>query len=311
MQTPSTKSALALAIGLSVAAAAPGRAGTLPPLPPPQAAFDAGMLHVDRFGSSPQVLVLIPGLGCGAWVWAGTIDRFSRDYTIYVITLPGFDGRPMTPRRPLFAAFSTDFWSFLSTAGIEKPVVIGHSLGGTLAIALAEQHPNRLKAIVAVDGLPVFPTLAAATPAERQATATQAAAAYASLDYSQLLAGTQRYMRTIGTNDVALVEPVAELEARSDPAAMAAWMSEDLAGDLRPDLNKAALPVLEIMPYDSADAALPYTQEQSLAFYRALLHGAPQATIEPIVPARHFAMLDQPEIFYQDLADFLATYAPH
>ena len=75
MQIASISRALALAISLSL----------------PQASFNAGILHVDRFGHGPQKLVVIPALGYGAWGWAGTIDRFSDDYTLYVVTLPGFD----------------------------------------------------------------------------------------------------------------------------------------------------------------------------------------------------------------------------
>jgi pimeloyl-ACP methyl ester carboxylesterase len=305
MRIRSIRWALTLTIGFSAAATTlPARGGTLVPLPVSAAAFSVGSIHVERFGSGPESLVLIPGLGCGAWVWAGTIERFSRDYTAYVITLPGFDGQPMTPQRPLFATFSADFWTLLSTANIHKPVVIGHSLGGTLAIALAEQHPDRLKAVVAVDGLPIFPPLAMATPTQRQTAAAKAAARYATLDPAEFLAALEHYMQSAVT-DPALVEPTAELEARSDPKAVADWVQEDFTNDLRAGLKNVAIPLLEIMPYEPSPAA--YTQEQTLAFYRELLAGAPRATVQPVAPSRHFIMLDQPETFYRVLANFLTT----
>ena len=40
---------------------------------------------------------------------------------------------------------------------IGKPVLVGHSLGGTLSLAFAAEHSELIAGVVAVDGLPVFP----------------------------------------------------------------------------------------------------------------------------------------------------------
>jgi pimeloyl-ACP methyl ester carboxylesterase len=266
-------------------------------------------MHVDKFGAGNQTLIFIPGLACGPWVWSGVITRFAPDATIYALTLPGFDGRPASDNKPLFAAFVKDFWTMLTEQKITKPVVVGHSLGGTLAIALAEEHPERLAGIVAVDGLPVFPLLANATPTARAAAATQMAGMYASLDASQKLANEKQYMSTTGTLHPELVDPTAELQARSDAKAMAAWTAEDLAADLRPNLSKITIPFLEIMPFNPDDAKPPlgHSQEQTLAFYRSLVAGAPKVAVLAIAPSRHFVMLDQPAALEKILADFLAS----
>jgi pimeloyl-ACP methyl ester carboxylesterase len=275
--------------------------------PTPTASFDAGILHVDQFGSGPHSLILIPGLSCGPWVWSDTITKFAPDYTIYALTLPGFDTRPPASEKSLFAAFSRDFWLMLSTHKIASPVAIGHSLGGTLAIALAEQHPDRLSGIIAVDGLPIFPTLAYATPEQRSAIAAQIADPLAHYSKAEQFAGEVQYMMMIGTRQSQFVAPTARLEARSDPKAVAQWMREDLTTDLRPDLAKITIPVLEIMPYNSADPNQPYTQPQTVAFYQSLLAGAPKMSVIPISPSRHFVMLDQPAAFGKTLQQFLSS----
>jgi pimeloyl-ACP methyl ester carboxylesterase len=297
-----------LAIALTFGAVSGAPAATLPPAPTPSASFDAGSLHVDRYGSGPQALVLVPGLASGPWTWYGTIAHFSAQYTIYAITLPGFDGRPATSKTPLFATFAADFWQMLADKNIASPVVVGHSLGGTLAFLLAQQHPERLRAIVAVDGLPVFPLLAGKTAQERAAMAQQAAAQYASLDPAKALAYETNFMRTIGTRDASLVGTTAALEAKSDPKAVAAWLEEDLTADLRPNLSKISIPTLEIMPYDAAFyASFGLSEAANLAFYRSLVAGAPYARVAVISPARHFAMLDQPDAFYALLTQFLSS----
>jgi pimeloyl-ACP methyl ester carboxylesterase len=282
--------------------------------PAAAASFDAGTLHVDVYGHGRRNLILIPGLASGPWSWYGTIEHFTSGapavaYTIYAVTLPGFDGRPATTKTPLFATFAADFWAMLDEKKIEKPVVIGHSLGGTLAIALAEQHPERLAGIVAVDGLPVFPLLAHATPEQRAAASARIATAYGSMTGDKELATEKAYMASIGTDRADLVDPTAALEATSDPKAIAAWASEDMNADLRPDLGKISIPFVEVMPYEPADAKPPYayTQAQVTAFYQSLIGGAPKASVVAIAPSRHFAMLDRPDAFYAALTQFLAS----
>jgi pimeloyl-ACP methyl ester carboxylesterase len=116
-------------------------------------------------------------------------------------------------------------------------------------------------------------------------------------------------MATIGTNKPELVDAVATLAARSDPKAVAAWLREDLTTDLRPNLGKISIPFLEIMPYNAPDAKPPmvYTLDQTLAFYKSLVAGAPKVTVVAIEPSRHFVMLDQPDAFYKELGKFFSS----
>src|SRR5579883_1454871 len=114
-------------------------AETPPALPRAVQSFDAGSLHVDVYGTPGKpALVLIPGLACGPWEWSGEIARFSPDYAIYALTLPGFDGRaPISGS--LFPTVTADFWSMIDAHHLTRPIIAGHSLGGTLGIVLAEQ----------------------------------------------------------------------------------------------------------------------------------------------------------------------------
>ena len=302
--------------GLTLAAACFGIASAAPLASAPAAvvSFESGTLHVDVYGHGPRSVVLIPGLASGPWAWYGTIDALlagdgSGRYTIYSLTLPGFDGRLPSEKAPLFDTFAIDFWALLADKNISKPVVVGHSLGGTLAIALAEEHPERLAGIVAVDGLPVFPGLANATPAQRQAVAQQIYATFAGLDAAGELSAERTYMASVATNQPALVDEMAADAARSDAKSIGEWASEDALTDLRPALNRITIPFLEIMPYNPPDAVPPtnYTQAQTQAFYESLLAGAPTARVLAIAPSRHFVMLDRPDAFDTALTQFLTS----
>ncbi len=307
MRTP-LRAFVATACLISLVSALPhrARAATLPKLPQATASFDVGSLHVQRYGSGAHTIIFVPGLACGPWAWADAIRTFAPHYTVYALTLDGFDGRPYVAHRDLIASFTRDFWTFLAQAHITKPVVVGHSLGGTLTFALAEAHPHRLAGIVALDGLPVFPSVVTMAPAQRTAAAATMASSVSGLSHAKLLAYDTTFMSELGTVHASLVDPVAQLEAQSDPAAVGAWVQADVGGDLRPGLAKITIPVLELMPYAPGS---PYTQAQTLAFYQMLVSGAPQATVLPILNAKHFAMLDQPAAVNDAIARFLRTAA--
>lgn len=282
--------------------AANASAATLATLPAPTESFDAGSIHVDRYGNGPKSIIFIPGLACGPWEWAREIAALSQHDTVYALTLSGFDGDPYTITGDPFDAFSRDFWTLLDARKIARPIVIGHSLGGTLAIALAEQHSDRLAGILALDGLPVFPALAQADAAARAKAAQGASAQIAAETHDQVVAYEKQYMQT-ATLDASLVDPTAALEARSDPKGIAAWIGADLSRDLRPYLAQIAVPFDELMPYAKPS---PYSEAQSLAFYQSLVADAPHVTVVPIENARHFAMLDQPQAVDDAIAQFLA-----
>jgi pimeloyl-ACP methyl ester carboxylesterase len=299
-----------IALTIILASAAPLRAAQLPPAPAATETFTIGSLHVQKYGSGAQTLILIPGLGCGPWVWNGTIAHFAPNYTIYALTLPGFDGNPYTAKPSLFDAFANDFWALLASRTIDRPVLVGHSLGGTLGLYLAEQHADRLRAVAALDGMPVFPPFAAMSSAQRMVVANQAAAETDALTPLQQRTSAIGYMKTVGVLDSALATQTGTLEAKSDPHAFAQWLREDGGNDLRPNLAKITIPLLEISPYNAPDFSQPpmqFSEDQKLQFYRSLLSGAPKAQVVTISPARHFAMLDQPDKFYALLTQFLTT----
>lgn len=281
-----------------------------PPLPTPVATFDVGSLHVAQYGSGPRALVFIPGLTCGPWEWSGQIDRFSAHYTVYALTLPGTDGRPPIAG-PLFQTVTADFWTLLAQHHIAKPVVIGHSLGGTLGFMLAEQHPELLAGVVALDGLPILPSAAVAPRDQLAAQAAQLQAQIASANAQQFEAGERAQLAYL-IQSPSDVEAVLPLVARSDPGTTARWLGEDLLLDLRPQLASANVPILLLAPYDASVDGFAHlaTIDAKQTFYASLVKGAPDVHVVMIPNSRHFAMYDQPQAVTDDIAAFLSRVSP-
>lgn len=302
----------ALLFALILGAAAPAMAQDAPQpanrfaasLAPAERFELKGML-VERHGSGAKPLVLIPGLASGAWVWQETVRELGSGYTIYVVTLPGFDGRPALAGDPFDNAKSA-LAELIAARKLARPVLVGHSLGATLSIALAEDLPGALGGVVAIDGLPVFPRTEDMPPAQRAAMAEGVRRQMAAAAGPAFAAQQRQYMRTIGLVDMGKADDVARLTSRSDPIAVADYAAAVMARDLRPGLANIRVPVLVLAPTYGPDAALTgMSGSDKVAYYRELMTGTSKLDVKPIDNARHFAMLDQPRAVNDALRQFL------
>jgi pimeloyl-ACP methyl ester carboxylesterase len=108
----------------------------------------------------------------------------------------------------------------------------------------------------------------------------------------------QGYMRAIGVVDMGKADDMAKLTGRSDPASVAQYMADALRLDLRPGLRNVTAPVLVIAPWFDLDNTVQgqtITQDIKRDYYRDLMAGTPKLEVTTVAPARHFAMIDQPQ----------------
>ncbi|MDQ2823776.1 MAG: alpha/beta hydrolase [Pseudomonadota bacterium] len=267
--------------------------------------FDSGVLAVEKHGTKGRPLILIPGLASGAWAWQNVVRDLARDYTIYVVTLPGFDGRPFAAGDGIEKA-RAGLRTLIASRQLDHPVLIGHSMGATLSYAVAEDLPEAIGGIVAIDGLPVFPGTEQMAPAQRAAMAAGMQAQLSSVDPAAFARQQQSYMRTTGVLDMAQADQLALLTSKSDPVAVGAYVAGVLGLDLRDRLATITAPILLLAPYygqDPMDAR--WTADAKVAYYQSLLAGAPHVQVRPVPDARHFIMFDQPQVLNQVLRTYL------
>lgn len=302
------KASLLFALALGAASIAQAQAqATLPAAPvanrfaaaiEPAERFESGGLLVERHGSRGRPVILVPGLASGPWVWQETIRQFKDEFTLYVVTLPGFDGRPAPAAGPDWAPFEgarAALRGLIAERKLDKPVIIGHSLGGTLAYAVAQDLGNGIGGVVALDGLPVFPGTENMPPQQRPQAAVNVRNRMAASRPDAYAAEQRQYMRGQGVLDIGKADDITPLLLRSDREAVGAYVADLLALDLRPGLSKISAPVLVVAPfyqYDAAQDAL--TVNDKVEHYRMLVEGIPSVEVVPIAPSRHFLMIDQP-----------------
>ena len=139
------------------------------PVRPPHPSHAAGRLRVDglelrsvRTGRGPAVL-LLHGYGESLIAWRGVFDRLSRNADVLAIDLPGF-GLSSKPAH----GYSTEAMArlvigALDAASIDSVVLVGHSMGGAIAAAVALQAPQRVRGLVLIDPAGVAPPLGLTT----------------------------------------------------------------------------------------------------------------------------------------------------
>ena len=109
-------------------------------------------LHYEVAGRGPAV-VLVHGLGGFGASWRHTIDALASRATVYAVDLPGFgrSGKPRTHYR--LGYFARALHGFLDGLGVGQASLVGHSLGGAVAVTYALTHPSRVERLAIVAGL--------------------------------------------------------------------------------------------------------------------------------------------------------------
>ncbi|MFD0519136.1 alpha/beta fold hydrolase [Paractinoplanes durhamensis] len=103
---------------------------------------------------APPLIVFIAALGDGGDVWKPVISQLP-GAAVFTYDRPGCGDAPArpAPNPPLpFSAFADELATLLDERGVAEPfVLVGHSIGGSIARAFADRHPHRVAGLVFVD----------------------------------------------------------------------------------------------------------------------------------------------------------------
>ena len=109
-------------------------------------------LHTETYGAGPP-LVILHGLFGSGENWRTLARRFAERYHVHTVDLPGHGASPHL--RPLtYPAMAEAVRTYLDDAGLTRAHLLGHSMGGKVAMELALTHPARVDRLVIVDIAP-------------------------------------------------------------------------------------------------------------------------------------------------------------
>jgi pimeloyl-ACP methyl ester carboxylesterase len=258
------------------------------------------------------VLLLLHGLGCDHTTWEPVIRTLARRYTVIAPDLLGH-GCSDKPRADYsVGGYANGMRDLLTVLGVDRVTVVGHSLGGGVAMQFAYQFPERTErmVLVAPGGMGPEVTLAlraitlpgfhtamglATVPGIRHA---------ASVGLRTLAAsGISRARDLDEVADIVATfrDPQARSAIRQVVSAVIDWRGQIVSMADRAYLTEA-MPMCVIWGAD--DAVIPVRHASNAA------EMAPGAMVEVIRNAGHFPHKDHPQRFVKILNDFVRSNQP-
>ena len=261
-------------------------------------------ISVQTQGSGSDV-ILIPGLASSREVWADLTAELRKRHRIHLVELAGFASTPAVsnPDGKVIAPAVDAIAEYIRTQHLNAPAIIGHSLGGEIALMLGSRYPDQVGRLMIVDALPFYTLII--DPAATSETAVRQATAMRDWLLAQSPGQRVAFQKTS-------VAHLAKTEAVR-PALVAAGIDSDrktvadavyelMITDLRPELGRIKAPIEIVYAYDAL-FGVPAAGVDTM--YRQAYASAPDIHFTRIDNSFHFIMLDQPERFSSAVRTFL------
>lgn len=284
--------ALALSIAASAAHGAPERSGDL---------------DIEVVGTGRPVL-MIPGLNSAAATWRETCEALQPQVQCHLVQLPGFAGAPAAKHDAFLPAMRAQLVDYVRSRKLEKPAIVGHSLGGVLALQMAIDAPEAVGPLVIVDSLPFFAGVMnpAATAATVEPMAAGMRAQMLAADDASYAKNAEAAVRGM-SRDAARTETLKAWGRASDRATTAQAMYELMVTDLRPQLARVKSPTLVLGAW-AAYAPMGSTRASTEAIFRRQYTNLEGVRIELSEGGYHFLMWDDASWLQSNVRDFLAAH---
>ena len=275
--------------------------------------FTAALAAQDAFrvkvtGHGPA-MILIPGLSSSGDVWDSTVAHYQNQFQCHVLTLAGFAGvPPLTGADPFLDRERDAIAAYIREKKLDHPVIVGHSLGGYLALSIGAKYPDLAEKLVIVDSYPFLdgvtnPKATAETARDDAEKMRTYLNAQPQDQYEQFTRkGVMVRLMVTKEPDVARVT---DWILASDRRTSTEAMAEIMGADLRPALPKIKAPSMVMATW------IGYKGYADREHIEANLHaqyaGLAGADLRLCDTARHFIMLDDPDWMLAQMDGFLGA----
>ncbi|WP_460578000.1 alpha/beta fold hydrolase [Hymenobacter coalescens] len=252
--------------------------------------------------------LLIPGLTCPGAVWDETVARYQQQYQCHVVSLAGFGGAaaPASTDK-LLLNVRDQLLAYIKAQKLQRPAVIGHSLGGFLGLWMSTTQPEAVGPLVIVDSLPFLAGVQ--NPALTAETARPMAEGMRQqMSQGRMSPAQQRQMVAGLITDTARQTTAMRWGQLSDPRTVAQAMYDLYTTDLRGELGRIQQPVLVLGAW-AAYKAYGSTKESTRAIFAQQYAQLPQHRIEMSEAGKHFLMWDDTQWFFAQTDAFLKQHA--
>lgn len=260
------------------------------------AGFGQKAIQVDKQGQGNAILFL-PGFTTPGSVWNETIDNLTGSYETHVVSYAGFNG--MEPiGTPWYAPIKDQLVNYIKKTELTNLTIIGHSMGGNLAVELAAELSDKVNGLIIVDSLPCMRELmmpgVPANALQYDSPYNNRMLAMNTDEFNQIAVSMASNM----TNDQSRMEELASWSIASDRKTYVYGYTDLLKLDLRPTLTNISTNTLILgATFPSKDIARKTMETQYV--------NLENKTISMAEDSKHFIMFDQPEWFYEQINGYL------
>lgn len=232
------------------------------------------------YGAGEPALVFIHGWSCDSNYWREQIPAFQKKYTLVTVDLAGHGGTDASRTNWSIASFGQDVATALSAVPNKQIVLIGHSMGGPVAIEAARLLKGRVIGIIGVD---TFKSIGVPVPSTAQVNA-------AIKPFETDFIGTTRAMVAdhlfVKGDNPQLAQKVAYDMSLSPPRVAVPAMRALLEYDFTASLKDLSVPIVAI----NSDLGEPLNEVR----IRKVL---PKFRAVTLPGTGHFLMMEDPQIF--------------
>lgn len=257
-------------------------------------------IHVKVIGKGKPVL-LIPGFTVPGESWDTVVNQLKDNYECHVVTFAGFGGKKAIDF-PWLPQVNNALEEYIRQKELTNLTVIGHSLGGTIAIWLASRENNGISKIVLIDALPaagaiMIPNfnpenLVYDSPFNNQQLSMNES------DFEQMAQGMAQGMSL----NPEIQKQIKDWIILADRKTYVYGYTDYLKLDLREDLKNISIPVTII----AADK--PFGKEMVMQTYQSQYANLLKYDLIIADNSAHFVMFDQPEWFMEQIQNILASH---
>jgi pimeloyl-ACP methyl ester carboxylesterase len=254
---------------------------------------DQQVVRYEVFGQGRPVLFLHGWHGSWRY-WLPTIERVAQEFRTYSFDFWGFGESRRKHTDASIQNYTDQVIRFMDELGIDRVQLVGHSMGGMVALKTAINHPDRISRVAAV-GAPIngdsLSWLLKLTDRPVLADAFVA------------LPWLRRYMFKLflGQFNDPSVREILDDSVKSNATTLRHAVGSMWRTDLRPELRRLTTPAL-IVHGGRDDVVNPNQAE--------LFGDVAAATVVVMPASRHFPFLDEPDVFNDVLMGFLNQDAP-
>jgi pimeloyl-ACP methyl ester carboxylesterase len=254
---------------------------------------DHQMVHYEVFGHGRPVVFLHGWLGSWRY-WFPTMERVAENFRTYSFDFWGFGESRRKSTYESIQNYSDQVIRFLDELGIDRCLLVGHSMGGMVALKTAINHPKRISRVAAV-GAPIvgdsLSWLLKLTDRPLFADAFARVPAFRRFMFQWFL----------GEADDQHVHEILDDSVKSSSTTLRNAVGSMWRTDLRPELSRIGVPALIV--HGGRDEIVHPNQAD-------LFDNVSSAEVVVMPESRHFPFLDEADLFNDILLRFLKQDAP-